>query len=191
MIYTLDVSAIAPLTPEQFEALCADNPDLKLERSATGKLIIMPPTGGETGKNNALLTARFVIWNESGDWGVVFDSSTCFQLPGGGSRSPDLAWIAQSRWQALTPDQRRRFPPLCPDFVLELLSPSDRLTTAQLKMAEYLGSGLQLGWLINPEDQQVEIYRPNRPVEVLSAPPDLNGDPILPGFVLNLRWLWR
>lgn len=191
MIYTLDVSAIATLTPDQFEALCAHNPDLKLERSAAGKLLIMPPTGGETGKNNAILTARFVIWNEANNGGVVFDSSTCFQLPSGGYRSPDIAWIAQSRWQTLTADQQRRFPPLCPDFVLELLSPSDSLTAAQLKMAEYLASGIQLGWLINPEDQQVEIYRPNAPVEVLSAPTDLSGDPILPGFVLNLRWLWR
>jgi Uma2 family endonuclease len=188
--FTIDFSPIARLTDTQFEQLCAANPEIKFERTPTGALVIMSPTGGETGMNNATLIARFVVWNEQTNLGKVFDSSTCFKLPGGGDRSPDVAWVAKSRWDALTPEQQRKFPPICPDFVLELLSPTENLSTTQAKMQEYLNSGARLGWLINPEDKQVEIYRPGQPVEVLQAPTRLTGEFVLPEFTLNLEWLW-
>jgi Uma2 family endonuclease len=179
------------LSHHQFEQLCAANPEIKLERTPTGALVIMSPTGGETGRENAKLIARFVIWNEATDSGEVFDSSTCFKLPNGGDRSPDVAWVKKSRWNALTPEQKRKFPPLCPDFVLELRSPTDSLSILQAKMQEYLHSGAQLGWLLNPEDQQVEIYRPEQSVEVLQAPASLSGESVLSGFVLHLDWFWK
>ncbi|MBW4552115.1 MAG: Uma2 family endonuclease [Aphanocapsa sp. GSE-SYN-MK-11-07L] len=189
--FTIDLSSITTLTHEQFDRLCAANPDIKFERTPSGELVIMSPTGGETGRENAKLISRFVVWNEQTNLGEVFDSSTCFRLPGGGDRSPDIAWVEKSRWEALTPDQQRKFPPLCPDFVVELLSPSDNLHTTRLKMQEYLVSGIHLGWLINPQDKQVEIYRPGQPVEILQAPATLSGESVLPGLTLNLEWLWR
>jgi len=188
--FTIDLSPITTLTFDQFEQLCNANPDVKFERTPTGELVIMSPTGGETGKGNAELLADFVIWNRQAKLGVVFDSSTCFRLPRGGERSPDISWIQQSRWDALTSEQQRRFPPICPDFVLELLSPSDVLSRTQAKMQEYLDSGVKLGWLLNPEDKQAEIYRPGQTVEVLNAPNSLSGEAILPGLTLNLNWLW-
>lgn len=188
--FTIDLSAVTQLDDRQFERLCDANPEIKFERTPTGALVIMSPTGGETGMNNATLIARFVIWNERENRGKVFDSSTCFKLPGGGDRSPDVAWVEQSRWVALTPEQRRKFPPLCPDFVLELVSPSDNPTTVRAKMVEYLTSGARLGWLINPEDRQVEIYQPQQAPTILTAPASLSGDPVLPGFNLDLAWLW-
>ena len=188
--YTIDVSPITTLTDEQFDQLCKANPDIKFERTPTGELVIMPPTGGETGRGNAELITDFVIWNRRTALGVVFDSSTCFRIPGGGDRSPDVAWVEKSRWDALTPEQQRKFPPICPDFVLELLSPSDNLTMTQRKMQEYLASGIRLGWLINPEDKQVEIYRPRQDVEVLQSPSSVSGEEVLPEFSLNLGWIW-
>lgn len=188
--YTIDVSPILRLTDDQFEHLCAANPEIKFELTARGELVIMSPTGGETGKDNAELIADFVFWNRRTKLGVIFDSSTCFRLPNGGKRSPDVAWVEQSRWSALPLEERRRFPPLCPDFVLELLSPSDSLSEVQTKMREYRASGLRLGWLLNPEAQQVEIYRPDQAVEVLAAPQTLSGEAVLPDFVLNLDWFW-
>jgi Uma2 family endonuclease len=196
--FTIDLSPILSeqhsanviLTHDQFERLCAANPDIKFERTPTGELVIMSPTGGETGKNNVEIAADFVIWNRRSKLGVVFDSSTCFRLPNGGERSPDVAWIEKSRWEALTPEQQRKFPPLCPDFVLELRSPSDHLPLLQAKMQEYLNSGARLGWLLNPEEKQAEIYRPGRSVEVLQAPNSLSGETVLPQFTLNLEWLW-
>jgi Uma2 family endonuclease len=189
--FTIDFSPIAHLSHQQFEQLCAANPDIKFERTATGALVIMSPTGGETGRNNATLIARFVIWNEQSNLGVVFDSSTCFKLPKGGDRSPNVAWVAKSRWEALTPEEQQKFPPLCPDFVLELVSPSDNVNTVRDKMPEYLDSGLRLGWLIDLQTQQVELYRPGQSAEVLTAPEQLTGEAVLPGLVLSLAWLWR
>lgn len=189
--FTIDLSPIAILTDDQFDRLCAANPEIKFERAPTGELVIMAPTGGETGKQNVEVAADFVFWNRRAKLGVVFDSSTCFRLPKGGDRSPDVAWIEQSRWDALMPEQKRKFPPICPDFVLELLSPSDNLSTTQAKMQEYLNNGIRLGWLLNPQDQQVEIYRPRQPVEVLQAPHTLCGETVLPGFTLNLEWFWK
>uniref|UniRef100_B8HJK0 Putative restriction endonuclease domain-containing protein n=1 Tax=Cyanothece sp. (strain PCC 7425 / ATCC 29141) TaxID=395961 RepID=B8HJK0_CYAP4 len=179
------------LTNAQFEQLCVANPELKFERTPTGKLIVIPPTGGETGRNNATLISRFVVWNEQANLGIVFDSSTCFKLPKGGDRSPDVSWVEKTRWDTLSPEQQRKFPPICPDFVLELLSPTDNLGMIQTKMQEYLDSGARLGWLLNPEDKQVEIYRPEQSVEILQSPLLLSGEPVLPGFTLNLKWFWK
>ncbi len=189
--FTIDLSSITSLTDEQFDRLCTANPEIKFERTPTGELVIMSPTGGETGRNNAKLSSRFVVWNEIANLGEVFDSSTCFRLPQGGDRSPDVSWVERSRWDTLTPEQQRKFPPICPDFVLELLSPTDNLKTTQAKMQEYLASGIRLGWLINPQDRQVEIYRPGRSIEVLQAPAVLSGESVLPEFTLNLGWFWN
>ncbi len=189
--FTIDVSPIFTLTAARFEQLCQANPEMKFERTPAGELVIMSPTGGETGRKNAKLISRFVIWNEQTELGEVFDSSTCFHLPNGGDRSPDVAWVEKSRWLALTPEQRRKFPPICPDFVLELRSHTDNLKPLQLKMQEYLDSGARLGWLINPDDQQVEIYRPGQAVEVLSVPASLSGETVLAGFTLYIDWLWH
>ncbi len=183
---TLNFNNILQLNDDQFYQLCRDNPDLKFERNIQGELTIMPPTGGETGKFNASIIADFVIWNRQTQLGEVFDSSTCFKLPNGSNRSPDVSWIKLERWNALTPQQREQFPPISPDFVLELMSPSDRLLEIQDKMQEYLDGGVKLGWLIDRKNRRVEIYRQAEEVEVLNSPTSLSGENVLPGFVLNL-----
>jgi len=186
MTTVLNLNPITCLTREQFYQLCLANPDVSLERSAMGELIIVTPIGGEGGSQEARLITKVGIWNEQTQLGVVFSSQTVFSLPQGGDRSPDVAWVSQPRWDALSPDQRQGFPPICPDFVIELRSPSDRLQPLQTKMQEYLNSGLRLGWLINPKDQQVEIYRLGQSVEVVSIPTTLSGETVLPGFELSL-----
>ncbi|MBE9247237.1 MAG: Uma2 family endonuclease [Microcystis flos-aquae TF09] len=178
------------LSDEQFFQLCQDNRDLRLERNAKGDLIIMPPTGGETGNSNAGITAQLWLWNNLHKLGVVFDSSTGFKLPNGADRSPDAAWIPLEKWQALTPQQKERFLPLSPDFVIELMSPSDSLETARKKMQEYLDNGTRLGWLINRKIREVEIYRQGQTVEILTNPESLSGESILPEFSLNLTLIW-
>jgi Uma2 family endonuclease len=190
IVSTLDLNPIIDLTDEQFYQLCRANPDVKFERNANGTLVIMSPTGGETGNRNLEIGADFAIWNRQTKLGLCFDSSTCFKLPNGAQRSPDIAWIKQDRWQALTPAQREQFPPIAPDFVLELLSPSDSLSATQTKMQEYIDNGVQLGWLINRKNRTVEIYRPNQSVQILTNPTQLSGENILPGFTLNLSSLW-
>lgn len=189
--FTISLNSVLEMTDEQFYQLCRANPDIKFERNAAGELIIMSPTGGETGKYNVELAADFVIWNRRTQLGVVFDSSTGFKLPNGADRSPDVAWVRQERWDALTPEQKEKFPPICPDFVLELRSPTDTLQSLQLKMQEYIENGAQLGWLINRQDRQVEIYRAGQPKEVLQAPASLTGESVLPAFELNLQWMWQ
>ncbi len=178
---------IQHLTAEQFYELCMANKDVVMERSATGELIIMPPVGGESGEREANYITDLNIWNRQTQLGKVFSSSTVFRLPQGGDRSPDAAWVSLERWQALTPEQRRKFPPLCPDFVLELRSESDRLKPLQNKMQEYLTSGLQLGWLIDPQNQKVEIYRPHQEVEIFALPATVSGEDVLPGFRLEIE----
>jgi Uma2 family endonuclease len=188
--YTLNLDSAIELTDDQFYKLCRNNPDLKFDRNAHGELIIMPPTGGETGRRNTNLIIDVGNWNRKTQLGQLFDSSTCFKLPNGADRSHDVSWIRQDRWDALTPEQKEKFPPICPDFVIELMSPSDTLKTVQAKMQEYVDNGLQLGWLLNRQDRQVEIYRPDRTVESLQSPMSLSGETILPGFVLDLGFLW-
>ena len=174
------------LTDEQFYHLCQDNQTWNLERNQKGELLIMPPVGGNSGKQEANLIVKVGVWNEQTQLGEVFSSSTIFRLPNGGDRSPDVAWIKRERWEALSAEEREKFPPLCPDFVIELRYRTDSLTSLQDKMSEYLASGLRLGWLINPQQQQVEIYRLNSDVEIINLPAILSGEDVLPGFVLNL-----
>ena len=188
---TLNLNSIIKLTSEQFYQLCEENPDLKLERNANGELIVMPPTGGETGKSNSTANAQIWTWNDRTELGEVFDSSTGFTLPNKADRSPDASWVEKSRWSALTPEQREKFIPLCPDFVIELVSPSDSLKKSQEKMQEYMENGCRLGWLINRKKREVESYRPGQDVEFLQSPLTLSGENVLPGFVLNLQKIWN
>jgi Uma2 family endonuclease len=179
------------VTQEQFEALAAANRDLKLERTAAGELIVNPPTGGETGKRNLSISTQLGNWFEAHeDLGEAFDSSTGFRLPNGADRSPDASWVSRERWEALTPQQQKGFVPLCPDLVIELRSESDSLPKLQAKMGEYINNGARLGWLIDPQNRRVEIYRAQREVEVWENPTELFGEEVLPGFVLNLRRVW-
>lgn len=183
---TLDLHSIVELTDEQFYKLCQANPDVKLETNAKGKLIIMPPTGGNTGRRNIKISTQLENWSSQNNLGVAFDSSTEFKLPKGGNRSPDAAWVQMERWEALTEEEQDTFPPICPDFVIELRSRTDNLKPLQDKMQEYLNSGLRLGWLIDPKNKQVEIYR-HQDMEVLQSPTTLSGEDVLPGFVLDLK----
>jgi Uma2 family endonuclease len=187
----LRLAPVVEMSDEQFFALCQLNRDLRIERTSQGDLVLMPPTGGETGRTNFKLTQVFGNWVDADGTGVGFDSSTGFTLPNGAKRSPDLAWVRRSRWEALTQQQREQFPPLCPDFVLELRSPSDALATVQAKMQEYLDNGAQLGWLIDPIEKKVYVYRPQAPVECLDNPQTVSGDPLLPAFVLELGRIWN
>jgi Uma2 family endonuclease len=150
----------------------------------------MAPTGGETGNQNRRITQNLGNWTDTDNSGLAFDSSTMFQLPNGAYRSPDAAWVSLERWEQLSPEARRSFPPLCPEFVIELRSPGDSLKSIRDKMQEYISNGAQLGWLINPQNQQVEIYRPGQPVEILERPLHLSGEAVLPGFVLDLSRVW-
>jgi Uma2 family endonuclease len=187
---TVKLKSVIEMTDEQFFELCQNNRDLRFERNANGELIIMPPTGGETGNKNARITQQVMNWTDVDGTGIAFDSSTCFKLPNGADRSPDACWIKLERWDALTDEEKQKFPPICPDFVIELLSPSDSLKTTQEKMREYIDNGVGLGILINRKSRQVEIYRPGKEVEVLDSPVTVSGEDVLKGFVLNLGMIW-
>ncbi|MBD2692740.1 Uma2 family endonuclease [Anabaena catenula] len=187
---TVNLNPIIQLTDNQFYQLCRENPEVKFERNADGKLLIISPTGGITGNQNAEIAADFGIWNRQTKLGVCFDSSTCFKLPNGANRSPDVAWIKKERWDALTPEEQEKFSPIAPDFVLELMSPSDSLQETQTKMQEYINNGVKLGWLINRKMRQVQIYRLDKPVEILEFPQELSGEDVLPGFILNMQIVW-
>ncbi|MBD2340243.1 Uma2 family endonuclease [Calothrix sp. FACHB-156] len=181
----LDLRPTIELTDEQFFQICQNNRDLRIERTAEGELIIMPPTGWESGNRNSKLTARLELWADADGTGLTFDSSTGFKLPNGANRSPDASWVSRERLTALNPDPAK-FLPMAPDFVAELRSATDSLETLRRKMQEYIDSGVRLGWLIDPQNQQVEIYRPEQEVEILKSPTSLSGEDVLPGFVLNL-----
>ena len=187
---TVNFKSVLELTDEQFFHLCQANRDLRFERTATGELIIMPPTGGETGNRNGRLTQKLFNWADADGTGIAFDSSTGFKLPNGANRSPDASWVKLESWNVLTQKQQTRFLPLCPDFVVELLSPTDILRDTQEKMREYRDNGANLGWLINRKSRQVEIYRIGKDVEVLESPVSLSGEDVLPGFVLNVEAIW-
>ncbi len=179
------------MTDDQFFEFCQLNRDLWIEQTAKGDVIIMPPTGGETSRRNFKLATLFGIWEEQDASGVTFDSSGGFTLPNGAKRSPDVAWVKRSRLARLTPAEKKKFIPLCPDFVLELRSASDRVSDLRDKMQEYIDNGAQLGWLIDPEDKRVYVYRPDSEVECLEHPKTLSGEPVLPGFVLELQDIWE
>jgi len=183
--YALNLDAFGGLDEAHFIQICRDNPELKLERSARGELLVMAPTGGETGRFNAEILIDLGIWNRHTGLGFCFDSSTGFHLPNGADRSPDLAWVEKSRWLALTPEQRERFAPIAPDFAVELRSPSDDLPALQAKLREYLDNGVRLAWLLDRPGRRVEIHRPGQAVEVRQAPVMLSGETVLPGFSLR------
>ncbi|NJO43796.1 MAG: Uma2 family endonuclease [Cyanobacteria bacterium CRU_2_1] len=186
----LNLNPFVELSDEQFYQLCQNHRDLKFERTARGELVIVTPVGGEGGSWEADLIGDLVYWNRQTQLGKVFSSSTCFKLPNGADRSPDAAWVILERWNQLTPEQQKRFPPICPDFVIELRSESDALEPLQQKMREYISSGVRLGWLINSQKRQVEIYRVNQDKQILENPKQLTGENVLPGFVFNLSILW-
>lgn len=188
--FQVDLAPLEPLSDEQLVALIARNPSLRIELTADQKLIIMPPTHADTGLQNASISGQLYGWNQRTGLGYVFDSSTGFRLPNGAMRSPDAAWIARARWQALSPEQKQSFAPVVPDFVIELRSDTDWLPSLEAKMNEWIAVGVQLAWLIDPQHQRTSIYRPGRGVEHVDGfDLVLRGEPLLPGFELNLTEL--
>ena len=187
---TITIPKTFKVSHEQFKELAAVNRDLRLERTATGELIVMPPTGSDTGNRNLDIEGQLWLWNRQTNLGVVFDSSTGFHLPNGANRSPDASWVKLEKWEALTPKEREGFAPICPDFVVELRSPSDSMETLRAKMREYMENKASLGWLIDRKSRKVEIYKQGRDVEVLDNPMTLSGEDVLPGFVLDLTEVW-
>jgi len=186
---TLDLTSIR-LTPEQFEQVCRDNQDLRLELTSNGDLIVMPPAGAKTGQRNFNLNGQFSIWVNNDGTGIGFDSSTGFTLPDGAILSPDASWVKREKWEALSQQEREGFAPLCPDFVIELKSDWNSLKALQDKMQEYLDNGAQLAWLIDPSERCVYVYRIGEEVEVLTDAATVSADPILRGFELQLAELW-
>lgn len=175
---------------DALHALSAAHSDLRFERDASGALRIMSPTGSDTGNINFNLAGAFAEWVRANRSGKGFDSSTGFKLPNGAIRSADLAWIRNERWDALTPKERRGYAPLCPDFVIELLSTSDSLKDCQDKLTEFLANGAQLGWLIDPCEHTVHVYRPSQEPVILVNATEVDGEPVLPGFTLKLSEIW-
>ncbi len=182
---------LQPISNNDFFDYCQQHRDWQIERSKLGEIIFMAPAGGDSGSKNLSLESMLWTWAQRDKSGVAFDSSTGFTLPNGAVRSPDAAWVRRERLTQLTPEQKRKFLPLCPDFVIELRSPSDKLTDLQEKMAEYLENGLQLGWLIDPDEKKVYVYRPSTAVECLENAMEISGEPVLPGFMLDLEIIWQ
>lgn len=179
------------LGDREFEDFCRDNPELKVEQTAEGEIVIMPPTGGTTGFRNFEINGQFYDWFKKERTGRAFDSSTVFILPNGAKRSPDLSWVKIERWNRLTKEQQDKFPPLCPDFVVELRSKTDSLKNLQAKMQEYTENGAELGWLIDPTKRKIHVYRPNKTVEIFDSPTEISGEPLLPKFTLELKDFWE
>ena len=186
----LQMSPAIDMTDEQFFAFCQQNRDYRIERNATGEITIMPPTGSETGNRNFDLIVQLGIWTRQNGTGIGFDSSAGFTLPNGAMKSSDTAWIKLEKWHTLTPEQQQKFAPICPDFIIELRSPSDNLQPLKDKLQEYIDNGVSLGWLIDRKNRKVYIYRPNSEVECLDNPATLSGESILPEFVLQLSTIW-
>jgi len=184
------IRPVIDLTDDQFFEFCQINRDLRIERTATGELLLMPPTGSETGGSNFRLSGQLFIWTEQDGTGIGFDSSTGFTLPDGATVSPNLSWLTQERWNALSKKQRTKFAPISPDFVVELRSETDSLKALQSKMQQYIDNEVKLGWLIDRKQRRVYIYRPGVPVQQLDNPETVSADPELPGFVLKLGQIW-
>jgi len=182
----LNAKSVA-LTPEQFFRLCRDNPDLQLELTAQKEIVIMPPAGLKTSWRNSIICTRLTNWAEKDGTGIVLDATGGYTLPNEAVRAPDASWIRRQRWDALSEDEKEKFGKIYPDFAIELKSPSDTLAEQQAKMSEYLDNGAELGWLIDPFDKRVYIYRPGETVECLENPTSISGDPVLPGFVFNVE----
>ena len=190
MTVKLNLSALSQISDEQFYKICQDNAEVKLERNSAGEILIMSPTGGETGLRNFDIIGQFWLWNSRYHLGYCFDSSTGFKLPNGANRSPDVAYITKARWESLSEQQREIFPPIAPDFVLELLSPSDNLKTTQEKMKEYLENGVKLGWLIDRQNRQLEVYRQDQAKQIIGNPDSVSDQDVLPQFCLSLVEIW-
>lgn len=188
---TLHLSPAVELTDEQFFELCQLNSDLRLERTAEGDIVVMPPTGGETSNRNGEITRQLGNWTKRDGTGAAFESSAGFKLPSGADRSPDAAWVSHERLAQLSPEEKRKFVPLCPDFVIELISPTDSLAATQAKMIEYIENGARLGFLIHPDARRVYVYRPGATVEELKDIAEVSGEPELPGFTLDLCEIWE
>lgn len=182
---------LKPMNDDEFFDFCQRHKDLRIEMEKDGEIIIMPPTGSETGIKNFKLTTKFGNWVEKDGSGEGFDSSTGFKLPNGAKRSPDLSWIKLEKWNAIPPEKRKKFAPVCPDFVVELRSETDSLTKLQTKMEEYIENGASLGWLIDAEKRKIYIYHPEKEVEILENPSEISGEPLLQGFTLNLKEIWE
>ncbi len=188
-VVALNVQSMG-LTDEQFDKLCHENPELRIELTSKGELIIMPPTGMKTGWRNSILNHRLVEWTERDGSGFAFDSSTLFTLADGSKRSPDASWIRREKVENLSVREQEGFAAITPDFVVELCSPSDSWRLLQEKMLDYMRNGVQLGWLIDPQKKCAHMYRPAQPLITLESPASLTGDPILPGFVFNPQEIW-
>ena len=186
----LQMSPVWEMSADNFFDFCQLNSHLRIERTASGKLVIMPPTGSETGNRNAKLMQQLANWTDRDGSGIEFDSSAGFILPNGATRSPDASWIKLTRWNSLSSKQKTKFAPICPDFVVELRSPSDSLKVLQDKMQEYIDNGASLGWLIDRTTHQVYIYTSDREIKCLDNPQTICGDPVLSGFVLDLAKIW-
>ena len=189
--FIIKFEPVIKITNELFEQFCAINDDMRIELSAGGTIEIMPPTFGSTGNTNVKVAAQLQNWTTADDSGIAFDSSTGFTLPNGAVRSPDASWVSNARYDLLSPEEKDSFTPLCPDFVLELRSRSDRLTVLQAKMDEYMANGARLGWLLDPSQRRARIYRPQAQVEILDNPDAISADPELPGFTLDLKPIWE
>ena len=184
---TLNLSSLVnKVSDRDLELLSRDNPDARLETDSQGHLIFMSPTGTETGDRNLELAFQIKLWNKQSKLGKVFDSSTGFKLSNGAVRSPDVSWVKIDAWNSLTKQEKRKFAPIDPDFVLELMSPTDDLDELQNKMREYINCGVKLGWLINPDDRQVEIYRQGKEKEILDNPQTLSGEDVMPNLIVDL-----
>ncbi|MGF1492149.1 MAG: Uma2 family endonuclease [Microcoleaceae cyanobacterium] len=187
---TLNLESVE-LTDEQFFQLCQNNRELKFERDSNGDIVIMTPTGGETSNRNIEIAYQLQAWSrQHRDLGIAFDSSVGFKLPIVADRSPDAAWVNSESWNALNSEQRCKFVPLCPDFVIELRSPGDRLKTIQEKLVEYMENGTRLGWLIDAQNKKIEVYRPGQPIEILDAPKTCSGESILPDLIFTFELIW-
>ncbi|MBD1846140.1 Uma2 family endonuclease [Cyanobacteria bacterium FACHB-63] len=182
--------ALAQMTTEQFYEFCQANSELRIERTATGEVIIMPPTFSDTGNRNFNLVVQLGVWAEQDGTGIGFDSNTGFTLPNGATRSPDASWIRIDRWNSLSDQQKASFAPICPDFVIELRSTSDSLSDLQLKMQEYIDNGARLGFLIDRKLRTVHLYRSNTLPQIMESPDSVSAEPELPGFVLQMAKIW-